>query len=56
MSRGSTDVPVADLTSAQAERELENLAREIAGHDKAYYEKDAPVIGDAENDDLRRRN
>ena len=56
MSRGLRDVPVADLTSAQAERELETLAREIAGHDKAYYEKDAPVIGDSEYDDLRRRN
>ena len=50
------DVPVADLTSAQAERELETLAREIAAHDKAYYEKDAPVIGDGEYDGLRRRN
>ena len=56
MSRGSTDVPVADLTSAEAERELETLAREIAAHDKAYYEKDAPVIGDGEYDGLRRRN
>ncbi len=56
MSRDLRDVPVADLTSAQAERELETLAREIAGHDEAYYEKDAPVIGDAEYDDLRRRN
>ncbi len=56
VSRGSTDVPVAELTSAQAERELETLARAIAGHDKAYYEKDAPVIGDAEYDGLRRRN
>ncbi|MFQ5620159.1 MAG: NAD-dependent DNA ligase LigA [Rhodospirillales bacterium] len=56
MSPGLRDVPVADLTSAEAERELETLAREIAGHDKAYYEKDAPVIDDAEYDGLRRRN
>ena len=44
------------LTSDEAASELERLAREIAKHDKAYYEKDAPKISDAAYDALRVRN
>ena len=47
---------VEALTEVDAASELERLAREIARHDRAYYEKDAPVISDAAYDDLRARN
>ena len=48
--------PVEDLTDAEAAAELERLAAEIAHHDRAYYEQDAPEIDDAAYDALRRRN
>ena len=48
--------PVEDLTPAQAEKELERLAREIAAHDARYYQDDAPNLSDAEYDLLRVRN
>ena len=48
--------PVQKLTLAEAKKELESLAREIAGHDRRYYREDAPSISDAEYDALRRRN
>jgi len=48
--------PVSDLSSAEAEAELKVLAAEIAAHDRAYYQNDAPVVSDAEYDALRRRN
>ena len=44
------------LTSAEAERELDRLAKEIARHDRAYHGEDAPQISDADYDALRRRN
>ncbi|XBQ14963.1 MAG: NAD-dependent DNA ligase LigA [Oceanicaulis sp.] len=47
---------VETLTEAEAKAELERLAREISRHDRAYYEKDAPVISDAAYDALRQRN
>ncbi len=46
----------ATLTPAEAEAELATLAAEIARHDRAYHEQDAPLITDAEYDALRRRN
>ncbi len=43
------------LTDIEAAAELADLAREIRRHDAAYYQKDAPVISDAEYDALRAR-
>ena len=56
MSKGAEDKSVDKLSSKEASAELERLAGEIAQHDAAYYQKDAPVISDAEYDALRRRN
>ena len=47
---------VQDLTEAEAAGELRDLAGTIAHHDRAYHQKDAPEITDAEYDALRRRN
>ncbi len=46
---------VDGLTEAEAAAELAALAAEIAGHDRAYHQADAPLITDAEYDALRRR-
>src|SRR6478752_1140415 len=46
---------VADLTKAQAKVEHKRLALEIEGHDRRYYQEDAPKISDAEYDALRKR-
>jgi DNA ligase (NAD+) len=44
-----------DLTEKQAKAEHARLAAEIAGHDRRYYQDDAPSVSDAEYDALRRR-
>lgn len=49
-------LPVEALTEPQAAAELAELAAELAAHDRAYYQEDAPVISDADYDALKRRN
>jgi DNA ligase (NAD+) len=52
----TTTPPAIDtLTKAKAKVELTRLALEIEGHDKRYYQEDAPKISDAAYDALRRR-
>ena len=51
-----SNIPVADLTAAQAKAELKRLAAEIGAHDQRYYQDDAPTVSDAAYDALRRRN
>ena len=46
---------VADLTKAQAKVEHKRLAIELEGHDRRYYQEDAPSVSDAQYDALRRR-
>ncbi|MEZ5839010.1 MAG: NAD-dependent DNA ligase LigA [Hyphomicrobiales bacterium] len=48
--------PVEALTAEEAALELARLAEEIAGHDRRYYQDDAPTVSDAEYDALRQRN
>jgi DNA ligase (NAD+) len=50
-----TLVDVEKLTKAQAKVEHMRLALELEGHDKRYYQDDAPVVTDAEYDTLRQR-
>src|ERR1700688_4339301 len=47
--------PPEALTEAQAKAEHARLAAEIAGHDRRYYQDDAPSVSDAEYDRLRQR-
>ncbi|MGZ9091803.1 MAG: NAD-dependent DNA ligase LigA [Rhodoplanes sp.] len=56
MNAASRPLPVEDLTAEQGAEELAALAAEIAEHDRAYYQRDAPVVSDAEYDALRQRN
>ena len=54
-SKNNPKVPVDELTEKQAKTEHARLADEIAGHDRRYYQEDAPTVTDAEYDELRRR-
>src|SRR5215203_4279478 len=47
--------PPDRLSLREAENEYEALGREIAEHDRRYYEEDDPSVSDAEYDALRRR-
>src|ERR1700744_3385095 len=46
---------VAKLAKAQAKVEWKRLALELEGHDRRYYQEDAPSVSDAEYDALRQR-
>jgi DNA ligase (NAD+) len=48
-------IDLAKLSRDQARGELMRLALEIEGHDKRYYQDDAPSVTDAEYDALRQR-
>jgi len=52
----SAEIPVADLTEAEAIEELTRLADELSAHDIRYHQEDAPTISDADYDALKRRN
>jgi DNA ligase (NAD+) len=54
-AKAKKQVEVAGLTKAQAKVEWKRLALELEGHDKRYYQDDAPVVSDAEYDALRQR-
>ena len=50
------DKPVEQLTEAEAEVELADLAARLALANTAYHTQDAPEISDADYDALKRRN
>jgi len=50
-----TKIQVPKLSAAQAKAEHARLEAEIAGHDRRYYQDDAPTVSDAEYDALRQR-
>src|SRR5438874_1169310 len=54
-SKKTPPTDVAKLTKAQAKVEHMRLALELEGHDKRYYQEDAPSVSDAEYDALRQR-
>jgi DNA ligase (NAD+) len=53
--KDNSKISVDDLTEKQAKAEHARLAPEIAGHDKRYYQDDAPTVSDADYDKLRKR-
>ena len=56
MMKNFSKIPVNRLSAEEAAVELERLAAEIRKHDQLYYQKDAPVVADAQYDALRLRN
>ncbi|ADH90408.1 DNA ligase, NAD-dependent [Ancylobacter novellus DSM 506] len=55
MSARTPDIDVEKLTADEAAKEHARLGDEIAGHDRRYYQDDAPSVSDADYDALRRR-
>jgi DNA ligase (NAD+) len=55
MTKQSPDQIRRAARLAKARDEHERLAREVAAHDIAYHQQDAPTISDADYDALRRR-
>src|SRR5271154_5591969 len=53
--REKNETAVGDLTEKEAQAEHARLEAEIAGHDRRYYQEDAPTVADAEYDRLRQR-
>src|SRR5579859_115386 len=53
--RDKIDASVEGLSEKQAQAEHARLAAEIAGHDRRYYQDDAPTVSDAAYDALRQR-
>jgi len=53
--RAKSEPAVEDLTAKAARAEHARLAAEIAGHDRRYYQEDAPTVSDAAYDALRVR-
>jgi DNA ligase (NAD+) len=51
----TSETSVDDLSERGAKAEHARLEAEIAGHDRRYYQDDAPTVSDAEYDRLRRR-
>ena len=51
----SAAIAVPELTARQGKSEHARLSAAIAEHDARYHRDDAPVISDAEFDELRRR-
>ncbi|GLK82260.1 NAD-dependent DNA ligase LigA [Ancylobacter defluvii] len=49
------DIDIEKLTADEAAKEHARLGEEIAGHDRRYYQDDAPTVSDADYDALRRR-
>ncbi len=54
-TKDSAKISVDALTEKQAKAEHARLQAEIAGHDRRYYQEDAPTVSDAAYDALRRR-
>ncbi len=52
---GAAEIAIEKLGKKQADAELARLSQEIEKHDRLYYQKDQPVISDAEYDVLRQR-
>ena len=44
------------MTEAEAANRLMRLAKDIARHDRAYHDRDAPEVSDADYDALVREN
>ncbi|MBK0397975.1 NAD-dependent DNA ligase LigA [Limibaculum sp. M0105] len=50
-----SETPAADLDPQEAKAEIARLSAEIRRHDRAYFQKDAPEVADAEYDALKHR-